>query len=266
MGLDRKTLMLDFIVLLVNSIFLLRAYAYQGGPYEPVVMPPPDATLSHETNSSYEAWRQIFDKLNLGNATIGYAHQGQWTMPKTCRLHPCGYVNKQGFLDTCYTYVFSPQTSLDEQFIDHRCLNVRDMPTSNCEQDYRAGVICNSRGEIIIIALSFFDFKLPLVMLPAEIGSLPKLQQLWLIGGNFSNDIPPTIANLKELTMVNFAFNDFSYPLEPSVRALCIQKPMFGMIPSLKIPALQDTASCTAFGGFDAVSFSYPCICRILSC
>ena len=104
-------------------------------------------------------------------------------------------------------------------------------------------------------------------MLPAEIGSLPKLQQLWLIGGNFSNDIPPTIANLKELTMVNFAFNDFSYPLQPSVRALCIQKPMFGMIPSLKIPALQDASSCTAFGGFDAVSLPYhPCICRILSC
>ena len=263
MGSDRRTPLLVSIVLLIDSIFFSKAGAYQAYPYSQPITPPPAATLSHETNRSYKAWRQIFDKLNLRNATIVDVNTRDfWTMPQTCRLNPCGYVHKDGSFDTCYSDIYSPNKTIDDSFIDYKCASDRDMPTNNCAKDHRAGVICNSKGEIVVVDLSFFDFKLPLVLLPAEIGGLSKLKQLWLIGGNFSNSIPPTILDLKELVMANFEFNNFRYPLQSSLKALCIQKPMFGLIPSLKIPSLQDTGACTAFGGNRAVSVPYPCICR----
>ena len=263
MGGDRRTFWLVFIASLVHSISFSKANVYQAYPYGQTVMPPPAAKLSYETNSSYKAWRQIFDKLNLENATVeDIDRRLLWTMPKTCRLHPCGYVHKDGSLDTCYKNTYSSNKAVPDDSIHYRCASDRDMPTNNCINDHRVGVFCNSKGEIVVMDLSFFDFKLPLVMLPAEIGALPKLKQLWMIGCNFSNSIPPTILDLKELVMANFEFNNFRYPLQSSLKALCIQKPMFGLIPSLKIPSLQDAGACTAFGGFRAVSLPYLCVYR----
>ncbi len=236
--------------------------AYKGiVSYSSDIIPPPLSQLSVEINQTYTAWQNVFDTLNLNNATVRTGdHEINWKMPKQCRSFPCGMIDKKTkFRIFCHRPIFP----INESLIQTRCLDVNALPTGlemNCGIDYRRGVICNKLGEIVIIDLTDFHFSYttPTLEVPAEIGSLLKLKALWISGNNFSKAIPTSVANLNELVSANFAYNNFEYPLNNDMKAMCIRKPMYGLIPSVNLPPLQTDATCTGFGGRYAISRFMP--------
>ena len=66
------------------------------------------------------------------------------------------------------------------------------------------------------------------------------------------------VGPLNELVNANFAYNNFEYPLDDDIKAMCIRKPMYGLIPSVNFPSLQTEATCTGFGGKYAISRFIP--------
>ena len=226
--------------------------------YPSDIMPPSLSQLSIETNQTYIAWQHIFDTLNLNNATVRRYYGKDWKMPRQCRLFPCGMIDKE-----TNNRIFCHYPIWKRQYYQQpRCLDVNVSPTASdkCAYDARRGVICNKLGEIVILDLTDFHFPYtaPTLELPAEIGSLLKLKALWIGGNNFSKAIPTSVINLNELVNANFAYNNFEYPLDDDIKAMCIRKPMYGLIPSVNFPSLQTEATCTGFGGKYAISRFIP--------